>query len=994
MPCATVCPVPTITMHPPAKMLLLLAGVVALLLATSSHVSAACTPQEWDALLAIKRGITGEIGTAGLLASWRKDENCCQWRGVRCSNRTGHVVALNLRGQGLAGEISPSLLALPHLEHLDLSATNLTGRIPAFLGSLANLRYLNLSHVKFSPGEVPPHLGNLSKLHYLDLSTYDYNYVSSKDLSWLTRLRFLRYLNLGAIDLSTVADWPHVVNALPSLRSLHLSRCALISANQSLPQLNLSTTLEELDLSENNFDHPIASCWFWNLTRLKHLYVEYIDGLYGQLPDALGGMISLQELSLSQVRTTMSMDSANLKNLCNLRFLDLGSCFSHGIKAEKLPQCSSNKLQELYLEENRLTGTLEDWMGHRTSLVVLWLYSNNITGPIPESIGRFRNLRGLLLSGNNLTGHVPSEIGILTNLWGIDLSGNHLTGHVPSEIGVLTNLRSLDLSGNHLDGLIMEEHFHGLKSLEKLCLNSEMFDQQLSDNQLEIKVSSEWVPPFRLQEAHLGSCQMGPQFPAWLKWHVDLTYLDISSAGITDRFPDWFYNAFSKVTYMDISNNRISGALPKELGNMSLVYLFAGSNNISGRIPQLPRNLSTLDISGNSLSGPLPSDFGVPSLTWIDLSSNYISGQIPVSLCELDLYILILANNLLEGELPQLRTTYLQILLLSNNSFSGKFPPFIESSTRLSFLDLSRNKFSGILPMWIGNLAELRFLQLSNNMFYGHIPNNITSLRKLYHLNLAANRISGSIPHRLSNLTAMTTPYILDPNTIHDFSALLITDMPVLTKRQELKYRGNGVLEISSIDFSCNYLNGKFPKEMTSLDGLKNLNLSWNQLNGELPNKIGDMLTLESLDISNNNISGEIPASISNLTYLSILDLSYNHLEGRIPSGGQLETLYVESPSMYNGNIGLCGPILHKNCSVNSNAPQPDHQEGSEEVSESMLFIYYGLGSGFVAGLWVVFVALLFNTAWRIAYFRFFDKVHDKAYVFIVVTWGRLARTR
>lgn len=190
------------------------------------------------------------------------------------------------------------------------------------------------------------------------------------------------------------------------------------------------------------------------------------------------------------------------------------------------------------------------------------------------------------------------------------------------------------------------------------------------------------------------------------------------------------------------------------------------------------------------------------------------------------------------------------------------------------------------------------------------------------------------------------------------------------------------------------FKRSKIPEEIASLDGLINLNLSWNQLNGGLPNKIGDMQTLESLDISNNNISGEIPSSVSNLTYLSSLDLSYNHLAGRIPAGSQLDTLYTENPSMYNGNIGLCGPILHKNCSVNNNAPEPDHQQRSEDVSESTLFIYYGLGSGFVAGLWVVFIALLFKKTWRIAYFRLFDKVHDKAYVFIVVTWGRLSWKR
>ena len=55
-------------------------------------------------------------------------------------------------------------------------------------------------------------------------------------------------------------------------------------------------------------------------------------------------------------------------------------------------------------------------------------------------------------------------------------------------------------------------------------------EQYLSDNQLEIMVGSDWVPPFRLQEAHLASCQMGPLFPAWLKWQVDLTYIDLSQA--------------------------------------------------------------------------------------------------------------------------------------------------------------------------------------------------------------------------------------------------------------------------------------------------------------------------------------------------------------------------------------------------------------------------------------------------------------------------------
>jgi Leucine-rich repeat (LRR) protein len=71
----------------------------------------------------------------------------------------------------LVGQISPSLLSLQRLKHLDLSLNKLEGPtrlFPEFLGSLKNLRYLNLSAIQFD-GRISPQLGNLTKLQYLDL---------------------------------------------------------------------------------------------------------------------------------------------------------------------------------------------------------------------------------------------------------------------------------------------------------------------------------------------------------------------------------------------------------------------------------------------------------------------------------------------------------------------------------------------------------------------------------------------------------------------------------------------------------------------------------------------------------------------------------------------------------------------------------------------------------------------------------------------------------
>ncbi|CAM0947869.1 unnamed protein product [Alopecurus aequalis] len=934
---------------------------------TSAHANntiASCIARERSALLAFKAGLSDPedlSDPANILSSWKGDE-CCQWKGVYCGNRTGHVVKLDPRGMVcrdgggskhvLAGNLSSSLLGLKHLGYLDLSCNRFDKmQIPDFMGSLHKLRYLDLSSSSFI-GRIPPQLGNLSNLRYLNLGflpylTLDDSFYSSTystDITWLSQLTSLEYLDMSEVNLSTIVHWLPVVNMLPTLKVLRLSMCQLRSCPGSLQLSNL-TALEELSLLGNEFHQHSTPNWFWDLTRLQFLDISGC-GFYGPFPGEIGNMTSMAQLYLSN-NNLVGMIPPNMKNLCDLkRFNAYGNNINGSITElfHRLPSCSWNKLQELILIDNNLAGSLP------TTLV--------------ESL---RNLRWLFINYNRLTGHVP--------LW----------------IGELTKLETLDLAMNNLDGIMHEGHLSRLNMLEDLIL---------SGNSIAIKVSPTWVPPFNLGMIFLHSCQLGPKFPTWLRWQTRAKGLDVSNTSINDMVPDWFWIAASSVEYLSIQNNQITGVLPLTMEFMRAKQMDFSSNQLGGPIPKLPSNLTSLDLSQNNVVGPLPLDFGAPGLTTLLLCNNMISGDIPSSLCKLQsLQLLDLSRNNLNGSITDClvndsstNMSRLRILnlSLSNNNLSGRFPSLLQQCPQLVFLDLEHNQFSGTLPAWIGEkLSSLSFLRLRSNMFYGHIPVELTKLGNLQYLDLAYNNISGSITRSIVNCTGM-----IQVRNISDELQCMFTseegykgsglveyteNFTVLTKGQERLY-AEEMLYMVNLDLSCNSLTGEILAEISTLVELKNLNLSWNKLNGKIPENIGALMEVESLDLSHNELFGEIPYSLSALTSLSRLNLSYNNLSGRIPSGNQLQAL--EDPaSIFIGNPGLCGPPLLQKCSSQPR-PTPEHHEDASDDAVS-----FCLGtSGYVMGLWVVFCTFLFKRKWRTSWYS----LYDRAYVQVAVIWASL----
>jgi len=114
----------------------------------------------------------------------------------------------------------------------------------------------------------------------------------------------------------------------------------------------------------------------------------------------------------------------------------------------------------------------------------------------------------------------------------------------------------------------------------------------------------------------------------------------------------------SKLTYLELDINQLTGSIPAELGNMSkLRTLILFSNNLTGPIPPELGNLSNLDylvLDNNQLSGTIPAELGnLTELTLLGLSRNQFSGFIPTELSKLsDLSLLYLACNKLTGQIP------------------------------------------------------------------------------------------------------------------------------------------------------------------------------------------------------------------------------------------------------------------------------------------------------------------------------------------------------
>ncbi|XP_021802527.1 putative receptor-like protein kinase At3g47110 [Prunus avium] len=598
-----------------------------------------------SALLALKAHVTSD--PHNILVNWSTTTSVCNWAGVVCGARHLRVASLNLSYMDLTGTIPPYLGNLSFLVELDLRNNSFHDTLPHELSYLRRLKFIGLRFNNFM-GSIPLWFGSFPKLQRLDLYG---NQFSGTIPSTIFNLSTLQDINLSYNKLS---------GAIPR-------------------QIGNLTMLKTIYLDFNNFNEIPKEIGF--LHQLKKLYVQ-LNALKGPVHVAVFNMSSLTTLTLYENNLSGGLPDNICQNLPSLQILNLGGNQFDGPLPSKLWQCK--ELLVLNLEENNFSGSIPKNIGNLTMMKEIHLSQNTLTGTIPwSSIFNISTIRELSLATNQLSGSLPANIGLglpnlkilyigdndlsgvipnLSNasmLTELDLARNSFTGFIPSTLCALTNLQRLNLASNNLTiDTSTISCLVNLGNLTFLALSANPLNARLDDSFRNFSTSS-------LQYLSLFNCNMRGNIPIGIGNLSSLVMLSMGGNQLSGSIPTSL-RRLGNLQGLFLDDNKLRGYIPYQLCQLdNLAYLDLrvvtkvdlSNNNLSGILPRTIgglRDLVNLSLANNNLEGPIPSSFdGLLSLQLLDLSINNLSGVIPKSLEALSLLkYMDLSFNRLQGEIP------------------------------------------------------------------------------------------------------------------------------------------------------------------------------------------------------------------------------------------------------------------------------------------------------------------------------------------------------
>lgn len=524
------------------------------------------------ALLEFKRFITSDPMSA--LSNWNEQVDVCNFTSVWCDKKHHRVANLSIMDMGLIGILSPFLSNLTGLRVLQLANNHLSGPIPTELSSLRFLRRLRLDSNNLQ-GPIPGELFSLlprKRLVFLNNN----NFTGPIPPSFFSNCSMFNILDLSNNSLN--GKIPQEIGNCQKLMSISLYNNRLTGKLPS--SLTNISELTAIDVESNHIIGELPSEIVQKIPLLKEVHLSYND------------------MKSHENNTSLDVFFTSLRNCTGLVELELAG-MGLGGKLDSLGSLSAS-LETLFMQENRIFGSIPPSVSKLFNLTVLNLTFNLLNGPIPPEIGNLQRLQDLSLSYNLLNGAIPAALSQSRDLMILDLSNNQLSGEIPAELGNMGQLYSVFLNNNLLSGKIPPA-LGNLVQLSKL---------DLSYNQLIGEIPPEII----------GIHEIG-------------IYLNLSHNALEGSLP-LVLSKLEKVQEMDFSLNRLNGSIFSQISScIALRVLNLSNNSLGGQLPNSLselKNLESLDVSGNQLSGTIPASLSmIKSLTFLDLSFNNFRGKIP-----------------------------------------------------------------------------------------------------------------------------------------------------------------------------------------------------------------------------------------------------------------------------------------------------------------------------------------------------------------------------
>ena len=387
--------------------------------------------------------------------------------------------------------------------------------------------------------------------------------------SELGRLEHLQEITLrGNLIRGSI---PMEIARLKELHTLDLTECQLSGL---LPQKWNSDKLEKLLLGQNG----IGGKFFYELTSPHLLSVIEINLEQNNLDGTLSGQViqimdRLETLSLSQNDFSGLLPGKEIGSLSSLKYLYLDSNHFVGPLSSSIAQQNKAHLEELWLQDNALSGT------------------------VPASFVRLDKLHDFFIDGNKFTG-LPEEIcspNINSDFFEVESANGKTSGGEKTYCdSIACPAGSISLEGMHPctqcagtpDVARMKNPYFGQKGTS--C--------------------RDWSQRDILKMFHKGATKNGQ----WKKEGNGIHDWQNDEMDMCD-FTGVTCDGHGNVVKIDLSNRGLSGTISESIGFLQF--------------------LEELDVSDNDLTGFLPSDLRWTDLTKLNISGNRIRGVVPPLLC-------------------------------------------------------------------------------------------------------------------------------------------------------------------------------------------------------------------------------------------------------------------------------------------------------------------------------------------------------------------------